>query len=55
MGLSPARARGSLRFSLGKHNTAADIDFALEVVPKVVAHMRELSPSYRTPVAAASI
>ena len=29
MGLRPDRARASLRFSLGKQNTAEDVDFAL--------------------------
>ena len=48
MGLSPDRARASLRFSLGKQNTAEDIDFALSLVPQTVEHLRELSPVYRT-------
>lgn len=47
MGLSPARARGSLRLSLGRHSTAEDIDFALAVVPETVAKLRDLSPTYR--------
>jgi cysteine desulfurase len=46
MGLSPARARGSLRFSLGKQNTPEDIDLALEIIPQTVAHLRDLSPTY---------
>lgn len=46
MGLSPERARASIRFSLGKHNTAEDIDFALSVIPPTLAHLRELSPTY---------
>jgi cysteine desulfurase len=46
MGLGAARARSSLRFSLGKHNTQADVDFALEVVPQAVQHMRKLSPTF---------
>ncbi len=46
MGLSPERARGSLRFSLGKQNTAEDVDFALTLVPSTVARLRELSPIY---------
>jgi cysteine desulfurase len=54
MGLSAPHARSSLRFSLGKHNTAADIDFALEVVPPVVARLRELAPKRRKETAAAS-
>jgi cysteine desulfurase len=44
MGLTPDRARASLRFSLGKQNTSEDADFALSLVPGTVAHLRELSP-----------
>jgi cysteine desulfurase len=47
MGLSPDRARGSIRFSLGKQNTAEDMDFALKLVPEVVARLREISPVYK--------
>ena len=47
MGLSPDRARASLRFSLGKLNTADDIAFALQLVPEVVTRLRDLSPVYR--------
>ncbi len=47
MGLTPDQARASIRFSLGKQNTADDIDFALQRVPEVVAKLRELSPVYR--------
>jgi cysteine desulfurase len=47
MRLSPERARSSLRFSLGKHSTDADVDFALDVVPEALAHMRALSPALR--------
>ncbi|HUN87899.1 MAG TPA: cysteine desulfurase family protein [Terriglobales bacterium] len=47
MGLSPDRARASIRFSLGKQNTAEDIDFALQLVPEVVSRLRELSPTYK--------
>ena len=46
MGLSPERARASLRFSLGKQNTADDVEFALGLVPATVARLRELSPIY---------
>jgi cysteine desulfurase len=46
MGLRPERARASLRFSLGKQNTAEEIDFALDLVPSTVARLRELSPVY---------
>lgn len=46
MGLSPERARGSIRCSLGKHNTEADIDYVLSVLPATIARLRELSPLY---------
>ncbi|HEY6972274.1 MAG TPA: cysteine desulfurase family protein [Candidatus Angelobacter sp.] len=47
MGLSHERARGSLRFSLGKQTTSDDIDFAIQVIPETVARLRELSPTYQ--------
>lgn len=47
MGLPPERARGSIRFSIGKQTTGEDIDFALELVPEVVARLREISPVYK--------
>jgi len=46
MGMPPERARGSLRFSLGKQNTPEDIEFALSLIPSTVARLRELSPVY---------
>jgi cysteine desulfurase len=46
MGLSPERARASIRFSLGKQTTSDDIDFALELIPATVARLREISPVY---------
>jgi cysteine desulfurase len=49
MGLRPERARASLRFSLGKQNTAEDVDFALSILPDAVARLRELSPAYKKP------
>lgn len=51
IGLPPEEARASLRFSLGRANTAADVDFALAVIPGVVEHLRELSPLYKKTVA----
>lgn len=46
MGMPPERARGSLRFSLGKQNTAEDVEFALNLIPQTVTRLRELSPIY---------
>ena len=51
IGLPAEEARASLRFSLGRHTTSADIDFALNVVPAAVAQLRELSPTYQKAVA----
>ncbi len=46
MGLSPARGRASLRFSLTKYTTEDDIDFALEVVPAAVGRLRAIAPAF---------
>ena len=54
IGLSPEDARASLRFSLGRHTTSADIDFAMEIVPTVVEQLRDLSPTYRKEAATRS-
>jgi cysteine desulfurase len=45
MGLDKTRARASLRFSLLKTATDADIDYVLEVVPAAVERLRELAPA----------
>lgn len=47
MELSPERARGSLRISLGKQSTNEEVDFAIQVIPETVARLRELSPVYQ--------
>ena len=44
MGLDKTRARASLRFSLLKTATDADVDYALKVIPEAVAHLRAISP-----------
>ena len=51
MGMSRDCAKASIRFSLGRQNTAEDVDFALSLVPETVSRLRELSPAYRTVVA----
>jgi cysteine desulfurase len=47
IGLSQEEAKSSLRFSLGRHTTESEIDFALEVISAAVAQLRALSPTYR--------
>jgi cysteine desulfurase len=44
MGVPPELARGSLRITLGRANTEADINRLLTVLPPIVARMRALSP-----------
>jgi cysteine desulfurase len=44
MGLDKIRARASLRFSLLKTATDADVDHVLRVLPEAVEHLRALSP-----------
>ena len=44
MGLDKSAARASLRFSLLRTATEADVDHALRVVPAAVEHLRALSP-----------
>jgi cysteine desulfurase len=51
IGLPAAEARASLRFSLGRCTTDADVDFALSVIPGAVEQLRELSPTYKKQVA----
>ena len=47
MGLPGSQARASIRFSLGKHNPDADVDYALAIIPETVAKLRELSPAWQ--------
>lgn len=44
MGLDAARARASLRFSMLKTATEADVDYVLQVVPEAVERLRAVSP-----------
>jgi cysteine desulfurase len=44
IGLSPDEARSSLRFSLGRTTTAAEIDRAADIIPPTVERLRALSP-----------
>jgi cysteine desulfurase len=46
-GLPVEISHGSLRLTLGSVNTDADVDFVLEVLPKVVSRLREMSPLYK--------
>jgi cysteine desulfurase len=45
MGLSPAEARSSVRFSLGPENTVEQVDKLIDAVSASVAHLRRISTS----------
>jgi cysteine desulfurase len=47
MGLTPARARASIRFSLSKLTTVEEVDEALTLIPPAVARLRDLSPTWQ--------
>ena len=51
IGLSPAEARASVRLSVGKTNTAEEMDRAVELISAAVAHQREISPAPQTVIA----
>jgi cysteine desulfurase len=44
LGRNEELARGAIRFSFGKDNTEGDVDYVLEVLPRVVEKLRQLSP-----------
>lgn len=44
IGNNPERAHGSIRFSLGRENTEADIDYTIAAVKDVVETLRKISP-----------
>jgi cysteine desulfurase len=47
LGVDDEIARGSIRFSFGKENTAADVDYAIDVLVQAVERLRALSPLNR--------
>jgi cysteine desulfurase len=55
MGLSPARARASIRLSLSRLTTAQEVDEALKIIPDAVARLRSLSPTWKHSHAFASV
>jgi len=46
IGLDPVDAHGSLRFTLGRDNTEADVEYVREVLPVIVDELRQMSPLY---------
>ncbi len=46
MGSTHELSHGSVRFSMGRGNTTADIDYIIEIMPPIVERMRSMSPLY---------
>ena len=44
MGCSVARARSSIRFSLGIYNTEAEVDYVMQYLPGIIAKLRASAP-----------
>jgi cysteine desulfurase len=44
IGVKPEVARGAIRFTLSRYNTAEEIDYTLGVLPKVIENLRKISP-----------
>ncbi len=47
MGMPAEVAHGSVRFSMGRHNTEEEIDRVLAVFPPIVKKLRAMSPTYK--------
>jgi len=48
MGVPPEVAHGSIRFTMGRGTTEADVDYVVDTLVDVVAKLREMSPLYGT-------
>jgi cysteine desulfurase len=55
IGLSDEEARSSVRFSLGRGTTAAEIERAIEIIPAAIERLRALSPRYRAEASLAAV
>ena len=44
LGLKPEESHGSIRFTLGRQNTKEEVNYVLEVLPKVIERFRSISP-----------
>lgn len=46
MGVPPALAQGSIRFSLGRNNTLEEIEYTVSALAEVIKRLRSMSPFY---------
>lgn len=47
MRVDTVAAQGAVRFSFGHYNTKEDVDYVLEVLPKIVSDLRSMSPVWK--------
>jgi cysteine desulfurase len=47
IGLPHETAQGSLRFTLGRHTSEEDVDYAVGVLPAIVGRLRAMSPLHK--------
>ncbi len=50
IGQNPELVHGSIRFSLGKHTTKNELDYVLEVFPKIVHNLHSMSALTLSPI-----
>jgi cysteine desulfurase len=55
MGVPYTAIHGSIRFSLSRYNTEAEIDKVIELVPPIIKELRSLSPFGRDKVPTCSV
>ena len=46
MGIEAQHVHGAIRFSLGRMNTADDVDYLLEQLPPIIEELRKMSPLF---------
>lgn len=47
LGVSPERAVGTIRFTVGRSTSTADVDRLLDALPEMIERLRKVSPEYR--------
>jgi cysteine desulfurase len=55
LGRDDELARGAIRFSFGKENTAAEVDYVVDVLARVAEKLRRLSPLNKVKVSSSEV
>ena len=50
MGIKKEIAHNSIRFSLGKNNTEAEIKKVLKILPGIIKRFRRMNPEYKNKI-----